>query len=447
MSEKNALPKDLERVREWAHALPVREVLSALSVSETEGLPEREAERRLNLYGPNKIISQRTVSAFAVFLHQLKSPIVYLLSGAAALALYFGDWKEAVAIAIVLILNALIGFFTEIKAARSMEALRTLGSHVVRVRREGRTRPIPAEELVPGDIVILEAGDAVAADLRIVEASNLAADESTLTGESVAVPKAPKAATLDTRLSDQSSMLFSGTFVARGSGVAAVVATGLQTELGRITRLVEEAEPETSPLEQKLARLSGQLLWVTLILTVLIAGVGLATGKDIYKMVEAAIALAVAAIPEGLPIVATLALARRHVAHGQAKCLDRAFVGGRDAWGDNSHSHRQDGHPDRKQDEGPEVLGAIREARCLSRAELHLDAANEPKGLNQDVLLILEIAVLCNGAALGQVESEDNGDPMELALLRAGVRRAWKGRRCCFRTRSYANTLSIVRPT
>ena len=201
MSEKLALPKDLERVREPAHALQVREVLSALSVSETEGLPEREAERRLNLYGPNKIISQRTVSALAVFLHQLKSPIVYLLGAAAGLALYFGDWKEAVAIAVVLILNAMIGFFTEIKAARSMEALRSLGSHTVRVRREGLTRPIPAEDLVPGDIVILEAGDAVAADLRIVEASNLAADESTLTGESVAVPKAPKAVAPDARLS------------------------------------------------------------------------------------------------------------------------------------------------------------------------------------------------------------------------------------------------------
>ena len=419
MSEKNALPKDLERVREGAHALQVREVLSALSVSETEGLTEGEAERRLNLYGPNKIISQRTVSSFAVFLHQLKSPIVYLLSAAAGLALYFGDWKEAVAIAIVLILNALIGFFTEIKAARSMEALRTLGSHVVRVRREGRTRPIPAEELTPGDIVILEAGDAVAADLRIVEASNLAADESTLTGESFAVTKAPKAATLDTRLSDRSSMLFSGTFVARGSGVAAVVATGLQTELGRITRLVEEAEPETSPLEQKLARLSGQLLWVTLILVVLIAGVGLATGKDIYKMVEAAIALAVAAIPEGLPIVATLALARSmwRMARQNAlierlsavETLGATTVILTDKTGTLTENRMkvrkfwvQSGNLDASAD------------------ELHLDAAKEPKGQNQDVLPILEIAVLCNGAALGQVASEDSGDPMELALLRAG---------------------------
>jgi Ca2+-transporting ATPase len=420
MSEKLALPKDLERVRESAHALPVREVLSALSVSETEGLPEREAERRLNLYGPNKIISQRTVSALAVFLHQLKSPIVYLLGGAAALALYFGDWKEAVAIAVVLILNAMIGFFTEIKAARSMEALRSLGSHTVRIRREGLTRTIPAEDLAPGDIVILEAGDAVAADLRILEASNLAADESTLTGESVAVPKAPKAVTPDARLSDQASMLFSGTFVTRGSGVAAVVATGLHTELGRITRLVEEAEPETSPLEQKLAKLSGQLLWVTLILTVLIAGVGLATGKDTYKMVEAAIALAVAAIPEGLPVVATLALARSMWRMAKENALIERLSAVETLGATTVILTDKTGTLTENRMEVRKFWVQSGKLDASAEAEQHLDAANAPNGLNQDVLLLLEIAVLCNGAALGQVKAEDNGDPMELALLRAG---------------------------
>jgi Ca2+-transporting ATPase len=364
-------------------------------------------------------MSLRKVSAFAIFLHQLKSPIVYLLGAAAGLALYFGDWKEAVAIAVVLILNAMIGFFTEIKAARSMEALRALGSHVVRVRRQGRTRPIPAEDLVPGDIVILEAGDAVAADLRIVEASNLAADESTLTGESVAVTKAPKTVGLGARLSDQASMLFSGTSVTRGSGVAVVVATGLHTELGRITRLVEEAEPESSSLEQKLARLSGQLLWVTLILTVLIASVGLATGKDTYKMVEAAIALAVAAIPEGLPIVATLALARSMWRMAKQNALIERLSAVETLGAttviltDKTGTLTENRMKVRKFWVQSGTLDA-------SADEPHLDTANASEGQNQDVLLLLEVAVLCNGAALGQVKTEDSGDPMELALLRAG---------------------------
>ena len=207
-------------------------------------------------------------------------------------------------------LNALIGFLTELKAARSIEALRALGSHSARVRRDGHVRIIPAEQMVPGDIVVLEAGDAVSADLRLVEASNVAADELTLTGESVAVDKHVGPVAADARLADRSSMLFKGTALTRGSGIGVVTATGLATELGRVSQLVEEAEPGSSPLEKKLARLSAQLVWAVLLLTAVIAGVGFATGEDPFLMVEAAIALAVAAIPEGLPIVATLALAR-----------------------------------------------------------------------------------------------------------------------------------------
>jgi P-type Ca2+ transporter type 2C len=393
----------MKRACEVAHAVDVREVLAALSVSEPVGLSEEEARRRLDLFGPNKVLAPRKASALAIFLHQLKSPIVYLLSAAAGLALYFGDWKEAVAIAVVLVLNAAIGFFTEIKAARSMEALRALGGRVVRVRREGHARPMPAEELAPGDIVILEAGDAVAADLRIVEASNLAANESTLTGESVAVAKAPDAVAPDARLPDKTSMLFSGTSIARGSGIAAVVATGLHTELGRIARLVEQAEPEMSSLEQQLSKLSGQLLWVTLFLTLLIAGVGLATGKDAYKMVEAAIALAVAAIPEGLPIVATLALARSMWRMASQNALIERLS-------------------------AVETLGATTviltdKTGTLTENRMEVRKLSPSHGERGDTEVerrLLEIAALCNGAALGRLETEDNGDPMELALLRAG---------------------------
>ncbi len=407
-------PESLERLRETAHGRAVSEVLSFFSVSRAEGLPEGEAGRRLALYGPNKVMARRRVSAFAVLLHQLKSPVVYLLSSAAALALYFGDWKEAAAIVIVLILNTLIGFLTEIRAARSMEALRALGTHSVRVRRGGRVRLVPAEELVPGDIVVLEAGDGVAADIRLAGASNLAADESTLTGESVAVAKSVAPVALDARVSDRTSMLFKGTSITRGSGVGAVVASGLDTELGRITRLVEEAEPEVSPLEQKLARLSGQLLRVTLILTALIAVLGLATGKDVYIMVEAAIALAVAAIPEGLPIVATLALARSMWRMARQNALIERLS-------------------------AVETLGAttviltdktgtLTENRMAVRKfwlpSGEMDAADATESALLDrspqLRLLLETAVLCNGATLGRVDAEDSGDPMELALLRAG---------------------------
>ena len=157
---------------------------------------------------------------------------------------------------------------------------------------------------------MLDAGDVISADLRLVETADLDADESTLTGESMRVSKSTAPVDAAARVADRTSMLFKGTNITRGTGTGVVVATGMDTELGHISRLVAEAETEASPLEKKLALLSGQLVWLTLALTALIAGIGLLQGKDAFLMVEAAIALAVAAIPEGLPIVATLALAR-----------------------------------------------------------------------------------------------------------------------------------------
>jgi Ca2+-transporting ATPase len=353
----------------------------------------------------------------AVLLHQFRSPVVYLLSAAAALAFYFGELEEGAAIAAVLAINALIGFLTELKAARSIEALHALGTHSARVRRDGHVRLIAAEQMVPGDIVLLEAGDVISADMRLVEASNLAADESTLTGESVAVDKTTQPVAAGARLADRASMLFKGTALTRGSGVGVVAATGLATELGRVSQLVEEAAPGSSPLEKKLARLSGQLVWAVLILTALIAGVGLTTGKDAFLMVEAAIALAVAAIPEGLPIVATLALARGMWRMARQNALIERLS-------------------------AVETLGAttviltdktgtLTENRMTVRrlwvptGEIELDAATAAQaqlGDDTQLSLLLEIAVLCNDASLESADEEGSGDPMELALLRAGFR-------------------------
>src|SRR5215472_15235455 len=171
------------------HALPRVEVLARLDVSVLSGLTDAEADRRLKKYGPNTIVAHGTVPAFRLLLHQFQSAVVYLLSAAALLAFYFQEWEEASAIAVVLALNTLIGFVTELKAARSIEALRTLGTRSARLRRDGHISMIPAERMVPGDIVLLEAGDSMSADVRLLEAYNLAADESALTGESVPVDK------------------------------------------------------------------------------------------------------------------------------------------------------------------------------------------------------------------------------------------------------------------
>ncbi len=417
-----AAPPHTDALADRPHSLPARDVLARLGVSAAGGLSDDEVRRRQQRYGHNAIAARRKASALVLLVHQFQSPVVYLLSAAAALAFYFAQFEEGVAIVVVLAINALIGFLTELKAARSIEALRALGSRSARVRRGGHVRLVAAEEMVPGDIVLLEAGDAVSADLRLVEASNLAADESTLTGESIAVHKHVHPDAADARLADRRAMLFKGTALTRGSGLGVVTATGLATELGRVSRLVEEAEPGSSPLEKKLARLSTQLVWAVLILTALLAGVGLTTGKDAFLMIEAAIALAVAAIPEGLPIVATLALARGMWRMAQQNALIERLS-------------------------AVETLGAttviltdktgtLTENRMTVRrlwvptgvVELERDGAKQtpPLGDDAQLSLLLEIGVLCNDASLDDESEEGSGDPMELALLRAGFRAGLK---------------------
>ncbi len=394
------------------HAMLVTDVLASQGVTVATGLSDEEVKRRTQVFGPNTIVARRPVSALTVLVHQFQSPVVYLLAAAAVLAIYFGELEEGGAIVIVLALNALIGFVTEIRAARSIEALRALGTHSVRVRRDGHVRLIPAEQLVPGDIVLLEGGDSISADLRLVEASHLGADESTLTGESVAVEKATAPVAADARLGDRHPMLFKGTSVTRGSGVGVVVATGLSTELGHISKLVEEAEPESSPLERRLTKLSGQLVWAVIILTLIIAVVGVSEGKNAFLMVEAAIALAVAAIPEGLPIVATLALARGMLRMARQNALIERLS-------------------------AVETLGAttviltdktgtLTENRMTVRrfwlpsGEIEIDGDTKQLGGDPQLMRLLEVAVLCNDATLGEAGEDGTGDPMELALLRAG---------------------------
>src|SRR6516162_3588081 len=401
------------------HALPRVEVLARLDVSVLSGLTGVEAGRRVKKYGPNTIAVHRAVPALRVLLHQFQSAVVYLLSAAAALALYFREWEEASAITVVLALNTLIGFVTELKAARSIEALRTLGTRSARVRRNGHLSMIPAEKMVPGDIVLLEAGDSMSADVRLLEAYNLAADESALTGESVPVDKTTGSVLADARLSDRSSMLFKGTVLTRGSGVGVVVATGVATEVGRISQLVEEADLGSSPLERKLAQLSTQLVWVTLILTAVIAGVGIATGEDAFLMVEAAIALTVAAIPEGLPIVATLTLARGMWRMARQNALIERLSAVETLGATTVILTDKTGTLTENRMTVQRLWvssGEVEIEPDAGKAVPHFKLERAP-----ELARLLKIAVLCNDASLEAAADRGTGDPMELALLRLGL--------------------------
>lgn len=402
------------------HALPAKTVLQLQQVSLAHGLTEKEAALRLKRHGPNALMTHPERTALSILADQIKSPVVWLLATAAAFATLFGQWTESVAILLVLAINTLIGFLTELRAVRSMEALRKLGSRSSRVRREGKLKTIAAEKLVPGDIVVVESGDVVTADIRLVQAKNLFCDESTLTGESTPVVKSVAPVAPDAIIAERTSMLHKGTAITRGTGAGVAVATGMATELGLTTRLVLEAEPDVSPLERKLAGLARQLVTATLVVTGLIAVAGMAAGRDLVLMIKAGIALAVAAIPEGLPIVATMALAR-----GMWRMARRNVVVERLA--------------------AVETLGATTlictdktgtltenrmtaERLWLPTAHYQIDHQagrildSWGKQARPDVPLqrALEVAVLCGTATLKTSEESGAGDPMELALLRLG---------------------------
>jgi Ca2+-transporting ATPase len=290
----------------WAQS--VSEVLEAIQTEPEEGLSAEEAARRLEEVGPNKLREKERTSLVELLVDQFKSPVVWLLVVAAAVALGFGETLEAAAIGVVLVLNAGIGFFTEYGAVRSMEALRKMTEIETRVRRDGRIETISGRDLVPGDVVVLEQGDVVPADLRLVEVDDLQVDESALTGESVPVDKHREPVDAEVPLADRECMAYKGTAVTRGAGEGVVVATGMDSELGEVASLVQSAESGQTPLEQRLDRLGNKLVWLVVVTGAAVAGAGVMAGRDTFLMIETGIALAIAAVPEGLPIVATVAL-------------------------------------------------------------------------------------------------------------------------------------------
>ncbi|WP_162417131.1 cation-translocating P-type ATPase [Cyclobacterium roseum] len=288
----------------------VEEVLDAFEVDPENGLSDTEVEARRKKFGPNILEEQEKESIWQIFISQINNPVIYLLSAAALLAFIFGDLAEGIAILVVLLVNTFIGFWMEFKAQKSMEALKDMDKTTAQVLRNGRKTSINAESIVPGDIVLVESGDLVPADGRLVSANELGLDESPLTGESVPVSKTPEKAKEEKPVADRSNILYKGTAVTTGTGKVVIYGTGMHTELGNISALVGEQEKDSTPLNQKLNRLTKNLIYVTIGLAVAFLIVGWLTGKEIYELVQTSIAWTIAAIPEGLPIVASIALAR-----------------------------------------------------------------------------------------------------------------------------------------
>jgi Ca2+-transporting ATPase len=291
------------------HSLSASETLAALA-AQPEGLGPAEAAERLARYGPNHFQVSRPVSAWTVLLRQLRSVIVVLLGAAAGIAFYTGDVLDGAAIAAVLVLNVGIGFATELQARRAMAALLSLEVARARVIRAGQLMDIEAQDLVPGDVLEVEPGDAVPADARLLDALELRTLEASLTGEPVPAEKAADARLgADVPLADRATMLYKATTVVAGRGRAVVVATGMATEVGRIGVLVSGVPERQTPLERRLDALGRRLVAVALAVAGLVGWIGLQQGMAVGELLQTALALAVAAVPEGLPVVATIAMA------------------------------------------------------------------------------------------------------------------------------------------
>ncbi|MFN8581789.1 MAG: HAD-IC family P-type ATPase [Gemmatimonadaceae bacterium] len=303
------------------HTRHAAEVLAALGTDRECGLRTDEVERRAAQYGANRLPDPARRRPLRMFLSQFTDVVVLVLAVAAAIASAVGDPKDAMAIVAIISLNAVLGFVQEYRAERALDALRALGALTARVRRNRTDAICPVVDLVPGDIVVLEAGNIVPADLRLLETARLTLDEATLTGESEATVK--QVAPIDRRdvsLGDQLNMAFRGTRVVSGRGAGVVVATGMRTELGRIASLLaNEVEPAT-PLQRRLSRFGRAMAAAVVALCAMMFVIGLLRGEPPALMFLTALSLAVAAIPEALPAVVTvsLALGARRMSRQQA---------------------------------------------------------------------------------------------------------------------------------
>ncbi len=294
--------------RPW-HADPAEVVLTALETS-ASGLSEAEAVRRQALFGPNRLPPPARTHAWRILIDQLRSVVVLLLGGAAAVSLAMGDLLEAASIAVVLVINTVLGFVTELRARRAMEALGELETIRAAVFRDGHLHQVAADRLVPGDVIELRQGQTVPADARLLTASEAHASEAALTGESLPVAK-DAAQTLDpaTPLGDRVNVVFKGTLVTSGTARAMVTATGVSTEMGRVGQLVGTLVEERTPLERRLDLLGRRLAWLALGVAAIVGLLSAVQGASWTLSLQLGIALAVAAVPEALPAVATIALA------------------------------------------------------------------------------------------------------------------------------------------
>lgn len=384
--------------------------IKELSVDPKVGLSSEEANRRKVKYGPNKLAGKKKKTIFQLIIAQLNDVMIFILMGAAVVSAILGEVSDAIIIAVVITINAVVGVIQESKAEKSLEALKKLSTPKAIVKRDGELKEIQSEEVVPGDIIIIDAGRYIPCDLRLIESANLKIEESALTGESV--PSEKDAAFIlegeDIALGDRKNMAFMSTLSTYGRGVGIATNIGMNTEIGKIAKMLDSEERELTPLQKKLAELGKVLGFAALILCGVMFVVAVIQKRDIFEMFLTAISLAVAAIPEGLPAIVTIVLA----VGVQKMIKENAII---------------------RKLPAVETLGSVN-VICSDKTgtltqnkmtvtkfycENYLGNINSLNIGNPTQKLLLENLVLCNDATFSK--DSKTGDPTEIALLEAGV--------------------------
>ncbi|MCL6562931.1 MAG: cation-translocating P-type ATPase [Firmicutes bacterium] len=401
------------------HAVPASEALLHLRTDPETGLTAAEAGRRLAEVGPNRLTEAPRVSWWQLLAAQFQDFMVLVLLGATAISFLLGEVGDAVTIVAIVIMNAILGFLQEYRAERSVETLRALTAPTARVVREGRVHLIAAAELVPGDVIELDAGDRVPADARLWLTSFLQVEEAALTGESTPVSKDHRAVVAEAAgVGDRRNMVFMGTTVRRGRARALVVATGMQTEMGNIAHLIEQAGHEPTPLQRRLEQLGKVLVLLSVVIVGAVVLTGLARGEPLYQMFLTGVSLAVAAIPEGLPAIVTVALALGVQRMIQAHAIVRRLPAVETLGCTTVICSDKTGTLTLNRMTVTELWSGGRSWRLEASGQLIAEGA-AGASVDDGLRYTLLAGAICNNASWDPKEQVGEGDPTEVALLAA----------------------------
>ena len=424
--QKNSKPSSATTptIDNACHQLSVEEVTKLLNVDFFTGLSADEVQRRQKESGPNRVTARRGTPTWLKFLQQFNQPLVYTLLVAVGVTAFLGEWADSSVIFGVVLINAIVGFLQEAKAEKAIEALAKMVATDTTVRRDNRKQRIHSEELVSGDVVLLQSGDRVPADLRFIQIRNLHADESALTGESLPVAKHLDPLPLDTILAERKNLGYAGTFITSGQAEGVVFKIGDETETGHIARLISSAVELSTPLTKKIAQFSKLVLWVIVGLAVVTFALGVARGEKPVEMFMAAVALAVGAIPEGLPAAVTIVLAIGVSRLAKRKAIIRKLPAVETLGSTTVICSDKTGTLTKNQMTVQEIfaggeLYAVTGAGYEPKGELQLDGAVVKVPEHPALDECLRAGVLCNESQLvrkdGQVKVQ--GDPTEAALV------------------------------